>query len=137
MNKTHFNSKIDFACYYPNAKFKMVFLFSKKSAKKVSSRSGDQLCTDCFATLRIRKPSFNCCLVIFIPIPLFKLYTQIKIEHLVFCSILWSRSATEQIRCCQFSRTSKQSTIFTTRCFTEQRNAKCLNTSVYFILYDT
>ena len=34
MNKMHFNSKIDFACYCPNAKFKMVFLFSEKVQKR-------------------------------------------------------------------------------------------------------
>ena len=53
MNKTHFNSKIDFACYGPNAKLRSCFLFSNKVQKKgQSSRRGDQLCTRCFNTLR-------------------------------------------------------------------------------------
>ena len=35
MNKTGFNSKIDFACYCPKCEVKIVFLFSKpKSAKQ-------------------------------------------------------------------------------------------------------
>ena len=34
MNKTDFNSKIDFACYCLKCKVKIVFLFSKKEQKK-------------------------------------------------------------------------------------------------------
>ena len=52
INKTHFNSKIDFACYCLKCEVKIVFLFSKKVRKKVSSSSGDQLFARCFANLR-------------------------------------------------------------------------------------
>ena len=55
MNKTDFNSKIDFACYYLKCEVKIVFLFSKKVQNKVSRHSGDQLFTRCFATLRALK----------------------------------------------------------------------------------
>ena len=55
MNETDFNSKIDFACYCLKCEVKIVFLFSKKVQKKVSSHSGDQLFTRCFATLRALK----------------------------------------------------------------------------------
>ena len=55
MNKTDFNSKIDFACYCLKCEVKIVFLFSKKVQKKVSSHSGDQLFTRCLATLRALK----------------------------------------------------------------------------------
>ena len=55
MNKTDFSSKIDFACYCLKCEVKIVFLFSKKVQKKVSSHSGDQLFTRCFATLRALK----------------------------------------------------------------------------------
>ena len=34
MNKTYFNSKIDFACYCLKCEVKTVFLFSKKVQKK-------------------------------------------------------------------------------------------------------
>ena len=34
INKTDFNSKIDFACYCPKCEVKIVFSFSKKEQKK-------------------------------------------------------------------------------------------------------
>ena len=51
MNKTDFNSKINLVCLLlPECGVKnRVFVF-KESAKKVSSHSGDQLFTRCFAT---------------------------------------------------------------------------------------
>ena len=55
MNKTNFNSKIDLACYCLKCEVKIVFLFSKKVQKKVSSHSGDQLFTRYFTTLRTLK----------------------------------------------------------------------------------
>ena len=55
MNKTDFNSKIDFACYCLKCEVKIVFCFQRKCTKKVSSHSGDQLFTRCFATLRTLK----------------------------------------------------------------------------------
>ena len=72
---------------------------------------------------------FNCCRHPY-SIPLFKLYTQIKIAGALSVWFLWSCFATEQIQSCQFSRTCKQSTLFTTRCFMEQRNTKWLNNFV-------
>ena len=57
MNKTDFNSKIDFACYRLKCEVKVEFFFFKETAKQkqVSSHSGDQLFTRCFATLRTLK----------------------------------------------------------------------------------
>ena len=52
MNETDFNSKIDFACYCLKCEVKIVFLFSKKVQKKVSSHIGDQLFTRCFAGIK-------------------------------------------------------------------------------------
>ena len=55
INKTHLNSKIDFACYCLKCEVKIVFLFSKKVPKKVSSHSGDQLFARCFANFQTLK----------------------------------------------------------------------------------
>ena len=55
VNKTDFNSKIDFSCCCLKCEVKIVFLFSKKVQKKVLSHGGDRLFTRCFATLRTLK----------------------------------------------------------------------------------
>ena len=52
MNETDFNSKIDFACYCLKCEIKIVFLFSTKVQKKVSSHSKDQLFTRFFAGIK-------------------------------------------------------------------------------------
>ena len=48
MNKTHFNSDLEFSCYCLNAKSKS---FLRIKTKNLSSHSGDQLCTQCLAIL--------------------------------------------------------------------------------------
>ena len=52
LNNTHFNSDLDFSFYCINAKPKSCFFFSTNAKKKnLSSRSGDQLCTQFFAVV--------------------------------------------------------------------------------------